>query len=233
MDNIIITLLGEPTTIVINRKKIKNMYLKVCRDMSIVITAPLRMTVYSIKKFVNQKVDWIEKQLKKEKERGGSDYLKGIKTTSSAQILGERLLIVINQGKKEIKRIDNCVIIMVPDVNDDNQIDDLYSKWWRQNAEMVFDNLTDKFMPIFAKHNIKKPTIVIKKMTTLWGTCSRAKKQITLNEYLLKFDIRFIEYIILHELTHFLYSGHQKNFYDFVTIHMPDWKERKKLIFCK
>lgn len=34
--------------------------------------------------------------------------------------------------------------------------------------------------------------------------------------------------MILHELTHFLYPYHDRAFYDYLTIHMPDWQERKK-----
>ena len=49
-----------------------------------------------------------------------------------------------------------------------------------------------------------------------------------MNEYLLKADISCIEYVILHELTHLIYHNHNKEFYDFITIYMPDWQERKK-----
>ena len=48
------------------------------------------------------------------------------------------------------------------------------------------------------------------------------------NEFLVKANIRCIQYVILHELTHLLYPNHSKDFYDFLTIQMPDWQERKK-----
>ncbi|MBY9021665.1 MAG: DUF45 domain-containing protein [Candidatus Lokiarchaeota archaeon] len=38
------------------------------------------------------------------------------------------------------------------------------------------------------------------------------------------------EYIVLHELVHFLYPKHNKEFYNFLSIYMPDWKERKKIL---
>ena len=73
-----------------------------------------------------------------------------------------------------------------------------------------------------------KNKTAIKKMKTLWGSCSKHFNKITLNEYLLKADIRCIEYVVFHELTHLIYNAHNKDFYDFLTIYMPDWKERKK-----
>ncbi|MEW6173072.1 MAG: M48 family metallopeptidase [Bacillota bacterium] len=39
-----------------------------------------------------------------------------------------------------------------------------------------------------------------------------------------------MDYVVLHELTHFLYPKHNKDFYEFLTVHMPDWKERKRIL---
>jgi predicted metal-dependent hydrolase len=36
--------------------------------------------------------------------------------------------------------------------------------------------------------------------------------------------------VALHELSHFLYPNHGKAFYDFLTLYMPDWRERKKIL---
>ena len=65
-------------------------------------------------------------------------------------------------------------------------------------------------------------------MSTLWGSCSRKNGAINLNYYLYKASAPCIEYVVLHEMIHFLYPHHNKDFYDLLTIHMPDWKERKK-----
>ncbi len=53
----------------------------------------------------------------------------------------------------------------------------------------------------------------------------RNNTSIFINDY---FEIYCIEYVILHEIAHFLYPFHNKAFYNFVSIHMPDWQERKK-----
>ena len=67
-------------------------------------------------------------------------------------------------------------------------------------------------------------------MKTMWGNCNTAKSLITLNEYLYKANMLCIQYVILHEMTHLLYPKHNDGFYNFLTIHMPDWKERKKML---
>lgn len=38
------------------------------------------------------------------------------------------------------------------------------------------------------------------------------------------------EYVVLHELAHFLYPNHSRSFYDFIAGYMPDWQERERLL---
>ena len=38
----------------------------------------------------------------------------------------------------------------------------------------------------------------------------------------------FAEYVVFHELTHFLYPNHGKEFYQFIEKHMPDYRQREK-----
>ena len=44
---------------------------------------------------------------------------------------------------------------------------------------------------------------------------------------MIKARMPYIDYVVLHELVHFLYPNHSKHFYAFLSNHMPDWKERK------
>jgi predicted metal-dependent hydrolase len=65
-------------------------------------------------------------------------------------------------------------------------------------------------------------------MHSRWGSCNSKKGYINLNLYLIRKDIRFIEYVILHELAHLIHPNHSKDFYRFIENIMPDFKERIK-----
>jgi len=67
-------------------------------------------------------------------------------------------------------------------------------------------------------------------MKTMWGNCNPIKSLITFNEYLYKANLLGIQYVIMHEMTHLLYPKHNQNFYNFLTVQMPNWKERKKIL---
>ena len=74
------------------------------------------------------------------------------------------------------------------------------------------------------------PALRVKKMQTLWGSCSRKHHTINLNFYLFKAQVACVEYVILHELLHFIYPKHNDEFYATLTVLMPDWQERKRLL---
>jgi len=67
-------------------------------------------------------------------------------------------------------------------------------------------------------------------MKSMWGNCNFVKRIITLNLYLCKVPIQCVDYVIMHELCHLTYHNHSKQFYDYVSKFMPDWKERKQLL---
>lgn len=51
-----------------------------------------------------------------------------------------------------------------------------------------------------------------------------------LNRELIKAPKFCIDYVVLHELGHFKYHNYDPEFYTFMTILMPDWKQRKKIL---
>jgi hypothetical protein len=91
----------------------------------------------------------------------------------------------------------------------------------------VFDELIKETYDRFQKYGVPYPQLKVRNMTSRWGSCQPQKGIITLNRQLLKFPRECIEYVVVHEFTHFIHPNHSKQFWDFVTMMMPDWKERK------
>ena len=231
MENIIIDLgpINGNVTVSVIRKNIKNVHLKVFRDLSIVISVPNQVPDEWINEFLQSRTKWIDTQITKYRKSSGYNNLLSVNSGTSTQILGKDMRIY------KIPSLENSVDIDEKKVNlflkepiDDTKTQRIFSKWWRNTAARIFENeMNAMYDRIYKKYSVPRPKIVIRKMKTLWGSCSPLKSKITLNEYLLKADIRCIQYVILHELTHLLYPNHNKDFYDFLTIQMPDWKERK------
>lgn len=211
------------------RKKIKNVHLKVYRELKVAISVPIYAEKSWIESFVQDKKEWIGKQLEKYIKSSGYNNLLDLKSGSSTQFLGKDLRVYLVQSdKNKVEADEKSVTVYLKDGSDREKENALFSEWWKKQAEEIYASIVDRYMSIFLRHKIQRPQICIRKMKTLWGSCSKHLNKITLNEYLLKADIRCIEYVVFHELTHLIYNAHNKDFYDFLTIYMPDWKERKK-----
>ena len=74
------------------------------------------------------------------------------------------------------------------------------------------------------------PEIQIKKMKRRWGACFYQKNRVCFNLVLAHIDYALIDYVIVHELCHFLEANHSKAFYHEIEKRMPDYKERERLL---
>ena len=45
-----------------------------------------------------------------------------------------------------------------------------------------------------------------------------------------KFKSDDIDIVVFHELVHLIYPNHSKAFYNFLSIYMPDWRDRKTIL---
>ena len=80
------------------------------------------------------------------------------------------------------------------------------------------------------EENIPIPNLKIRKMTTRWGVCNIKNHNVTLNYHLSKYNIECLDYVIVHELSHFIHHDHSKSFWSVVAKYYPKYKEcRKKL----
>lgn len=68
-------------------------------------------------------------------------------------------------------------------------------------------------------------SINIKKLKAIWGSCD-AQNNLKFNSQLAKFPREIIDYVIVHELAHIKYKHHQKTFWSFIEVVMPDYKKR-------
>lgn len=71
------------------------------------------------------------------------------------------------------------------------------------------------------KYGFKYGKVFIKNHKTIWGSCSY-RNNINLNLNLVALEDEFIDYVILHELTHTVYKHHQKAFYNLLIKNMPN-----------
>ncbi len=217
--------------VTVERKKIKTIRLKVYPDMAIKISSPYFVTDDELLEFIIKRKEWIEAKLEYFSQTKGYAATTTIQNGMSIKMLGEDFIFSVRECQKiKIYKEGKIIHICVSDIQDQELIMKHFDKWWRNESMNILKQYVDKLYPIIKKYDIPYPGIFLKKMKTLWGSCTVDKNKITFNQYLTKAKPACVEYVVLHELVHFLYPNHSKKFYDFLSSYMPDWKERKRVL---
>ena len=226
--NYLVTIKGTQLPVTVSLKKMKQVRLKVFPSGEIKLSAPTGTPESWITEYLTSKTPWIEEKMDLFVQTRAVEKEEHFISGSSTRILGRQLTMQVhNARRKQIIREDSILHVFTPET-EQQKIDKQVSNWWQKTSKQYFQDVVDRMYPIIEKHGIVRPAVCVKKMTTLWGSCSRKNQKINLNYYLYKASVPCVEYVILHELAHFLYPYHNKDFYDFITIYMPDWQERKK-----
>lgn len=201
---------GKKYEIVITRKKIKNMYIRVKEDLKIYVSTNSRTCEKEIKKLIENNYDNIVKMVLKQ--------IKKNERQEKSMILGKEVDIVVFNGQKEPELYNNKFYI-----KDKTKLD----KYIKDYAFIIFKERLDYIYPTF-KESIPYPILKIRKMTSRWGVCNRRDNSVTLNLELIRMDTKYLDYVIVHELSHFIHFDHSKSFWDTVSKYCKDYKIIRK-----
>ena len=79
-------------------------------------------------------------------------------------------------------------------------------------------------------YGLPLPEIRVRHMISRWGVCHIRTGQIVLSTRLIHYPPQGFSYVLLHEYVHFLVPDHSRNFYAIVAKHMPDYKEKMRVL---
>jgi len=218
---------------IIKRKKVKNVNLNVKPDMTIEVTANDRVPLDFISDFVKSKGSWILKNVGQFKEaqplkQSERDYVSG----ETFKYLGKQYRLRVQQSMEEemVKYFRGFIYLYVKNTDNVSRKAKLMDDWYREKAQMTFNESLEKVYPLVQKYGVEKPDVDVRLMKARWGSALTEKNTILLNAELIKAPKYCIDYVVLHELIHFRYNDHSENFYQMLFSLMPDWEKRKAIL---
>lgn len=216
----------------LERKRVKNLNLRIRKDGSVFVSANETVSCEEIDLFIQSKASYILKAINHFNEM--AQYKPHPKQYVSGEtfcIQGRGLRLHVSQAKKDAISSDGVYIFLeVKDINDIDKKRRIVTRFLDQECKVVFGEVIEALYPLVKKYGVEEPTLRIRDMETQWGSCLTKKKIITLNKRLLEAPRNCIEYVVMHELCHLVYPNHSKQFYSFLTMLMPDWKDRKNYL---
>lgn len=198
----------------LNIKRIKKCYLKIVSG-KIIINAPQNFPIKIIEKMILDHKEIILKKI--------NTYVPKFNYINNGYvyIFNHRYQIIlkdINEHKAVIHK--NKIYV--------------YNHKVQETVEKELRNILDDYLTKQIYHyldtqfNLAMPKIEIKKFKSRWGACFSNQKKVSFNLALVHLDKSLIDYVIIHELCHFIQPNHSKSFYQEVDKRLPDYKIREK-----
>ncbi len=210
-----------------DRKKLR---ITVRPDLSVNVDAPGGFSEKEIEAAVRSKGRWLIKQI--DDIAAFHPLPKPYRFVSGETFvyLGRQYRLRVTEGEPGPAKLKGRYLeAVVADKQDVDAVKSVLEAWYRTRAEDRFAKSFEYCLEIAQRHGAEKPTLVIRKMRTRWGSCS-AEGRMTLNLYLVQAPVHCIDYVVMHELCHTVEHNHSKAFYRLMTRCMPDWVNRKAVL---
>ena len=193
----------------ITKKRQKNTYIRVKEDLNIYVTTNYFTTKDDILKLIENNKTSISRMITRQEKKQQKE--------KEFTYLGKKYNLVLINSKEITLGLETILY---------NNSENLH-KWLVKQANSIFLEELNKMYNIFPI-NIPYPSLTIRKMKTRWGVCTTKTKRVTLNLELIKKDLKYLDYVIVHELAHLVYPNHQHEFWSLVGQVIPNYKALRK-----
>lgn len=197
--------------VIIERKNNKNLYIRVTDDLRIKVTCNRLYTRLMIKKILDKNNKSILRMI-------NNQVKKNVNKIKERHLLLGKPITIVYEDVKRVKEDGNIVI-----VRDDKMLDN----WYKKKAKEIFQIYLDEAYDVFDE-DIPYPKLKVRSMKTRWGVCNKRDNSVTLNLELIKKDPSYLNYVIVHELSHLIHFNHSKAFWASVEKYCPEYKKVRK-----
>lgn len=210
-------------------KDIKNIHLSVHPPTGRVrIAAPSHTSLQKIRAFAISKLGWIKKHQRsfdQQERETPREFL----DRESHYVWGRRYLlkiIEVNQTPRVELAHRHLKLYVRPGVDVEKR-HVILDAWYREQLRERTEPLFLKWEAVF---HTTPSRVVIRRMRTRWGSCSRKTGNILLNTELARKPFECVEYVVLHEFIHLLEPTHNDRFRGLLDLYMSNWEAYRRML---
>ncbi len=215
------------------RPNMKRIVCKLKNDGKLYVSAPPQAQMCDIEGLLRQNesmVDIMDKVNRANAKRESAEqrrYVDGCTVTS----LGERypLSLTVGESVRNNRFVcrDGRIIV---EAKSDAAAERLIDERLKERLEIYIRSASEPYFQIFKGMGVERPLMKMRSVRSYWGVCNVKNRCITYNTRLAPYPPAAIDYVIVHELSHFLHQNHSKEFYAVVESVLPDYKQRRDML---
>ena len=198
----------------------KTLSITVERDRSVIVHAPYNTSSEKINSIIEKKKFLLHKKINSSNKFPVPKPYKEFVSGESIMYLGHLYKLEISQDNFSGVRFENRFSISSNNRSSANQL--LKDFYYEQANEIIIPRIK-RFADSLG---VVQKNISVADSKYRWGSCT-PKGNISFNWRIIKAPINVIDYIIVHELTHLLEANHTPDFWNIVSIQLPNYKKAK------
>ncbi len=213
------------------RKNVKNINIRIRPDKSIYVSANTRVSVKEVEALLLEKSDWILKALSHYEQRSNKQEEFILKDGAKIRLLDKEYQIrILEDYSNKIEMDSQIITFYLKELSNIKKLETMWDKWYSSYVREIIGAAVERIYPLFKPYGVGMPKVKYRTMKTRWGSCAVHGGSITLNNKLIHFPMECIEYVVAHELAHFIHPNHSNKFYELLSEVMPDHMVRRKLM---
>lgn len=208
-------------------KERKTMSIEVEPSREVNVICPLGVTEIDILKKVKSKAKWIVQKQYDARFINVNKINREAVNGESYMYLGRNysLLLDVNDDMKDIVvKLYRGKFIIETYTRDQEKIKLALENWYREKTLLRVKERVNYFKQYF---NIRPKDIKVKEQKKRWASCTSGN-ELLFNWRCSMAPANILDYIVLHEMTHMIYKDHSQEFWDRMSIVMPDYEVRKE-----
>jgi len=218
-------------TVEFERKRIRNINVRVRRDGTLYCSLPYYVPVKEAEAFIISKQDYLLRSLDKVmSEEKNRSLAKQFNDGESFMVFGQPMTLRVVQGMENLIRAENNIITLeVKDTSDYRMKYMTYEKWKRRCLKSLIVDLCNEVYPLFEPRGVLPPKkITLGEYRSFWGECFPKRGELKFSYRLFEKDREIIRYVVVHEFAHFIEANHSRSFWAIVEEIVPDHKILRK-----
>lgn len=203
------------------RRGVKHVRLTVASDGKVRVTIPYWAPYNVGADFVQQRAKWISQQLP----------IKELLTNGMRIGKAHRLIFMESLNVKTRSKVNANQVIVTLARGVSYDTDTAQAAATKAAVRVLKKEAATLLMQrldyLAKKYSFNYTKLDIKQMKGRWGSCN-SKQEIVLNCYLMQLPWKYIDYVLLHELTHTQHMAHDHAFWSKLESVFPDSKKTRK-----
>ena len=211
--------------VVRSRRKTADIVLE--RDGRIVVRAPEWADDRAIERIVQSKTFWIYQSLAEWRDLNATRVLREFKSGEGFLYLGRSYRLQVVDDQEDAVLLKNGRFTLRRDLVESGDVERAKRAFQSFYEAKGADRLRRRVAYFAPKVGVKPGTVEVRDLGHRWASCSPLGT-LSFHWKCLMAPLGVIDYIVVHELCHFLHLDHTDAFWNEVDKVMPNYRERKE-----